>query len=113
MTLLQERPVREPTQMPTRSRVAEVTIGIIGLVAAAVGAWMYYVPTDWFLGGVAEGWYLGMFTGAGLVLAVAFGLAAFRAYRAERAWTAGAVVSTVLGIAALAGAVAFGIIWLI
>lgn len=59
MTVLREHPTDEITRMPVRSRTFEWTVGILGVLAAAVGAWMYFVPSDWFLGGLAEGWYLG------------------------------------------------------
>ena len=113
MTMLRERPVAEVTRMPERSHVTEWVMGIFGLAAAAVGAWMYYVPADWFLGGLAEDWYLGMFTGAGLLLAAAFGLFARAARLDEPRWTTTAVVTTMLAVAALAGAVTFATIWII
>ncbi len=79
VTTLLERPQAEITRMPTRSHVTEMVTGIAGVLAASVGLWMYYVPTDWFLGGLAEGWYLGMFIAAGLLLGAAFGLYAWKA----------------------------------
>lgn len=74
---------------------------------------MYYVPTDWFLGGLAEVWYLGMFTGAGVLLAGAFGLATAKIRSDETAWTTRSVLTALLAVAALAGAVTFALIWMI
>jgi predicted outer membrane lipoprotein len=95
---------------PRRSRITEWILGIAGVVAAGVGAWMYYVPTDWFLGGLVEGWYFGMFIAAGLLLAAAFGLIARMAHVEDRMWTVGVTVPTVLALAAFGGAVAFALI---
>jgi predicted outer membrane lipoprotein len=100
----------EVTRMPTRSRTYEYVLGIVGVLSAAVGAWMYYVPTDWFLGGLVEGWYFGMFIAAGLLLAAAFGLIARMAHVEDRMWTVGVTVPTVLALAAVGGAVAFALI---
>ncbi|MFZ0013990.1 MAG: hypothetical protein WAL25_07730 [Acidimicrobiia bacterium] len=114
MTALRERPMTEVTRMPARrSHVMEWFLGIAGALAAGVGAWMYYVPTDWFLGGLAEGWYFGMFIAAGLLLATAFGHFARMAYIDDRAFTARVVVTTVLALAALGGAIAFAVILII
>jgi hypothetical protein len=104
----------EVTRMPPRrSHEVEWTIGIVGLLAAAVGAWMYYVPTDWFLGGLVEGWYFGMFIAAGLLLTIAFGYYARMAFIDDPVWNARVVVPTVLALAALAGAVTFAVILII
>jgi hypothetical protein len=101
----------EVTRMPARRTYAtEWVLGIVGALAAAVGAWMYYVPADWFLGGLAEGWYFGMFIGAGVLLAVAFGLLAWKNYVADSAWTTRVVVPTVLAIAGLAAAIFFAFV---
>jgi hypothetical protein len=110
VTTLLERPQAEVTRMPRRSRTIEWVIGIAGVLAAAVGAWMYYVPTAWFLGGLAEGWYLGMFVGAGVLLAAAFGLFARRMLREDGVWTTQSVTATILAVLALAGAVFFGLV---
>jgi len=100
--------------MPTRrSRITEWTLGIAGVLAAVVGAWMYYVPTDWFLGGLVEGWYFGMFIGAGLLLTVAFGLVARMAYVDDRGYTTRVVIPTVLALAALGAAITYAAILII
>lgn len=113
MTTLTERPWTEVTRVPRRSAVVEWTIGIVGVLAAAVGAWMYYVPADWFLGGLAAGWYLGMFVGAGVLLAIAFGLYARSSFVADQAWTTRVTFATVLSVASMIGAVVFALIWIL
>jgi hypothetical protein len=113
VTTLLERQTAEVTRMPRRSRLVEWVMGIAGVLAAGVGAWMYYVPTDWFLGGLAEGWYLGLFVGAGLLLAAAFGLFARDVLREEGVWTTQSFLATTIAILALAGAVVFGLVWIL
>lgn len=113
MTLLQERPRTEATRTLTRSHITDWVMGIVGALAAGVGAWMYYVPTNWFLGGLVEGWPFGMFIGAGVLLAAGFGLFARKAFLDDRAFTTRVTVGTVLALAALAGAVTFAVIFII
>ena len=113
MTTLQERQTADLRRVPTRTRVTEWTLGIVGILAAALGAWMYYVPTDWFLGGLAEAWYLGMFIGAGVLIAVAAAMFARQMFRVDHAWTARVVVTTLVAILALAAAVVFAAILII
>jgi hypothetical protein len=77
----------EITRMPTRrSYLTEWVLGITGVLAAGFGAWMYYVPTDWFLGGLVEGWPFAMFIAAGLLLTGAFGLLARVNYVDDPVW---------------------------
>ncbi len=100
--------------MPTRqSYFAEWVMGIAGVLAAGVGAWMYLVPTDWFLGGLAEGWFFGMFIGAGLLLAATFGLVARKAYVDDPEMDYRVLVPTLLALAALGAAVTFAVILII
>ena len=114
MSALRETPTREVTPITTRrSYVYESILGIAGVLAAGVGAWMYYVPADWFLGGLAEAWYFGMFIAAGVLLAAASGYFARMAYVDDRAMTTRAVVATVLALAALGGAIPFAVILII
>ena len=113
MTMLRERQVIEVTEGPQEFRLTEWVVGIMGLIGAGVGAWMYFVPTDWFMGGLQEAWYLAMFTAAGAFLAGAFGLVARRLRLDAPKWTTGAIVAAVLAVAALGGAVTFAAIWLL
>jgi uncharacterized membrane protein YidH (DUF202 family) len=111
VTALRERTTTEITRMPAiRSRVYEYVLGIVGVLTAAVGAWMYYVPADWFLGGLVEGWYFGMFIAAGVLLAAAFGIFARAAYVEDHGFDLPATVYPVLALAALAGAITFALI---
>ncbi len=113
VSVLLEHPRTEVTRMPMRSYVTELVTGIVGVLAAAVGAWMYYVPTDWFLGGLAEAWYFGLFIGAGALLALAFGLYARKAYVDDHMFTTRVTTFTVLSLAALAAAITFAVILII
>jgi hypothetical protein len=113
MTNLQERSRMEVTRMPARSHFTEWWMGIVGALAAGVGAWMYYVPTNWFLGGLVEGWPFGMFIGAGILLAVAFGIFARKAYLDDGRFTTRVTLTTVLALAALAGAVIFAVLLIV
>ncbi|HEX2370799.1 MAG TPA: hypothetical protein VHM94_16355 [Acidimicrobiia bacterium] len=103
----------EVTRVPMRSHFTEWVLGIVGAVGAAIGAYMYFAPTDWFLGGLVEGWYLAMFIGAGLLLTSAFGIFARKEYVEDRHWTARVTVPAVLALVALGGAIAFALIWIL
>lgn len=87
MTMLQERPTIQVVQPRAGFTLTEKEVGWLGLAAVAVGTWIYAIPTDWFLGGLAEGWYLGMFGGGGVMMAGAFGFAARRALGGEHGGT--------------------------
>lgn len=114
VTAVQQRPMTGVARMPARRRrFTEWTLGIAAVLAAGVGAWMYYVPADWFLGGLVEGWYFGLFIAAGLLLSAAFGMFARTAYVEDQAFSASVVVSTALALAALAGAITFAVILII
>ncbi len=114
MTLLQERMRTEITRVPAATRHAtEWVLGIVGVLAAAVGAYMFYAPANWVLAGLAEAWYLGMFVGAGILLAAAFGVFARRAYLVDRSWTTQVIFGTGLMALAVAGAVIFTVIWIL
>ena len=95
--------------MPIRSRIYEYVFGVSGVLTAAVGAWMYYVPADWYLGGLVEGWYFGMFIAAGVLLAAAFGILARAAYVEDHGFDLSTTVYTVLALAALGGAITFAL----
>jgi len=113
VTLLLERERTEITRTPVVHHVTEWVAGVAGAVAAAVGAYVYYAQTDWFLGDVAESWAFGLFTGAGILLATAFGVFARKAYLEDRDMSGRVMVATVLSVAAIAGAVTFALIWIL
>lgn len=114
MTLIADRQMADDlVRVPTRTRITEWTLGIVGILAAAIGAWMYYVPTTWFLGGLAEAWYLGMFIGGGVLIALAAGMLARQMFRVDHEWTARVVVTTLVTVIALAAAIVFATILII
>lgn len=113
MTQVLERERTEITRTPIVSHVTEWVTGVIGAVAAAIGAYLYYAPNDWFVGDVAEGWAFGLFTGAGVLLATAFGVFARKAYLEDKYLSGRVMVATVLSVAAIAGAVTFALIWIL
>jgi hypothetical protein len=112
VTLLQEKLRTEITRTPVMSHFTEWVFGVIGVMAAAVGAYMYYAPTNWILSGLVEHWYFGMFTGAGVLLAIAFGVYARKAFLDDKRYSVRVVTGVVLAVAALAAAVTFALIWI-
>ncbi len=113
MTTLRERQTADLGRVPRRTRVVEWTLGIVGLLAAAVGAWMYFVPADWFLGGLAEAWYFGVFIAAAALIAVAATAFARQMFIADHGWTARVITATLVAVLAAAAAVVFAVILLI
>lgn len=121
MTLLKEK------EMPkVASRAAsytwEIILGFFGLVAALVGAVIYYGdPTDtlsvfgweWQYGSVVVDWAYGLLVGAGVVLAAAFTAVAARLHRRDAGWTGSASLAGVLAVVAFAGAITVALIWII
>ena len=95
MTLLMENKRTEITRTPIVGRVTEWVMGVVGAMTAGLGAYIYYAPTDWLLGNVAESWAYGLFIGAGVLLASAFGVFARRAYLEDRYWSGRVMVATV------------------
>ena len=114
VTLLQERMRTEITRVPAATRhVFEWVLGIVGVLAAAVGAYLFYAPANWVLAGLADSWYFGVFVGADILLAAAFGVFARRVYLVDRTWTTKVVFGTGLMVLELAGAVTYAVIWIL
>jgi hypothetical protein len=121
MTLLKEK------EMPkVASRAAsytwEIILGFFGLVAALVGAVIYYGdPTDtfsvfgweWQYGSVAGEWAYGLLVGASVVLSAVFTAAAAKLHRRDSGWSGSASLAAVLAVVAFAGAVTVALIWVI
>lgn len=120
MTLERER-VRTTAITTPVHFVYETIVGVIGAVAGAIGAWMYYAPTagtlslfgwEWDVANLAEGWPLSLMIGGGLLLFGAFAVAAQKMYTRDGELTAGSVANGLLALAALAGAVTYALIWI-
>ena len=82
---------------------------------------MYYGPSDgtltlfnssWTVTEITEGWAFGLLMGGGVLLAAAFGLAAWKLYRRDGEYTTPILSLALLSVAALAGAVIYLFIWL-
>lgn len=121
MTLLKEREMPKVASRVT-SYVWELVLGILGLVAAFIGAAIYYGdPTDtfsvfgwdWQYGSVAVDWAHGLLVGASAVLAAVFTAVATKLQRRNEGWTGSAMLAAVLAVLAFAGAVTVALIWLI
>ncbi|MFZ5847812.1 MAG: hypothetical protein ACOYX5_10560 [Actinomycetota bacterium] len=88
-----------------RNRTVDYTLMLVGALAAAFGAYTYFAPGSWVVGGLSEAWYLGSFIGAGVLLAAGLGLLGASIRDRTGYWTTSAITSFVLGTLALAGAV--------
>ena len=109
--LRQERLQVEVTPVRAARHAFEWVLGVAGVLVAAVGVYVFYAPPKWFLAGLADSWYLGVFVVADILFAAAFGVFARRAFLVDRTWTAEVVFGTGLMVLELAGAVACAVIW--
>jgi len=91
--------------------VLEYTLLAVGALLALFGVYAYYAPTDWILGDLTEGWYLGGLALGGLCLSGGFSLFADRMQVDDRNPTGLAVAAAVLSIVSFPAAVAFAAIW--
>lgn len=122
MTALRERErVTTPSRVTPMRHTIEWITGLLGAVAALIGAWMYYAPEDgtltlfnssWTVTNIAEGWAFGLLMGGGVFLAFAFGMYAYRLFRRDGEYTAAVLSLGVLSLAAFAAAVIYLFIWL-
>ena len=110
VTLRQERLQAEVTPVRAARHTFEWVLGGAGVLLAAVGVYVFYAPPNWFLAGRVDSWYLGVFVGADILLAAAFGVFARRAYLVDRTWTDKVVFGTGLMVLELAGAVTCAVI---
>ena len=88
-----------------RNRTVDYTLMILGAIAAAFGAYTYFVSSNWWLAGLSAAWYLSFFIAGGVLLAVGFGMLGASIRDRSGHWTASAITSFVLSALALAGAV--------
>lgn len=127
MTILEQRRETTPTPSPTPrgvpviSHVTEWVAGVLGAIAALIGGFLYYGPSDgtlslfgwdWDVADLADAWPFSLMIGGGVVMAAAFGWFATKMYRRDDAITTSVAVGGVLSLAALAGAAVFALIWI-
>lgn len=120
MTQLRENRRIETQPRPVRQTM-EVTVGLVGALAGAIGAYLYYGPAngilrffwmDFTVADVSEAWPLGLLVVGGLLAFGGFGLLARKLFFRDEEYTTPIVASTVAAAAGLIVAVAFALVWL-
>jgi hypothetical protein len=96
-----------------RNRTVDYTLLVIGALVAAFGAYTYFVPAGWILADLSEAWYLGSWIAGGVLLTAGFGMLGASVRDRSGHWSADAVVSFVLGLLSLAGAVTAALVVII
>jgi hypothetical protein len=101
--------------------MTEWIVGVVGALAAVIGGWMYYGPSDntlslfgwdWDVADLADAWPFSLMIGGGVLLAAAFAWFATKTYRRDDGITTPVAVGSVLSLAALAGAIVYLLIWI-
>jgi hypothetical protein len=115
MSDLQQKEVVRTEHLPRlfRNRTVDYTLIIVGALVAAFGAYTYFVPASWILADLGEVWYLSSWIAGGVLLTAGLGMLGASIRDRSGYWTAGAVVSFVLGTLSLAGAVAAAVLLII
>lgn len=128
--LLQKETTRTEQGLPRlfRNRTVDYTLIVLGALVAGFGAFTYFVSSNWPSGagssaaadnyiaigaGLAAGWYLGAWIAGGVLLAIGLGMLGASIRDRSGVWTAGAVMSFVLGTLSLAGAVTAAVLLII
>jgi hypothetical protein len=112
MTLLRERERVEVTKTVV-DHTSDWMFAIVGVIAGLVGLYMYAVPADWFLGGLVEGWYLGMFVAAGVLIGIALAMYGRKSYAAYGSWSGAEISGIVFSVLAFAAAVWAALVWIL
>ena len=109
------------TTTPIVSRTVEWTVGLLGMLAAAIGAWMYHGPSDgeltlfawdWNVADLAEAWPLGLLVAGGVFMFSGFAALARSIYLDNGETTASSSFSTLISSIGLILAVAYGLLWI-
>ncbi len=124
MTLLQERTTQ--TRVPETSHrrspwpIVATVVGVVGLVAALLGLWMYYAPAtgiltlfswEWTVAEIATAWPFALIIAGSLGVTVTSAYAAITLFDKESN-DVFPVMATILAIAAFAMAVYYSIVWI-
>ncbi|TQM62880.1 hypothetical protein [Humibacillus xanthopallidus] len=113
--LLEKQSAETEQRLPRlfRNRTVDYTLLVIGALVAAFGAYVYFASAGWILADLSEVWYLSSWIAGGALLTAGFGMLGASVRDQSGHWTAGAVVSFVLGALSLAGAVTAAVLLII
>jgi len=100
---------REQTEYRTpvrgRSSVLDLTLMAAGALAVAIGAYVQFAPSEWWLAHFSGLYHVASYTVGGLFLTAGFGVFARRAIDEDGSGSTRAVVGAILALVACAGAV--------
>lgn len=118
--------VRDSEQVGGKVRssgsTVERIVGLVGVVAAMIGIWMFHAPAggtltvffwDFDVATLADAWPLGLITIGGFAAAIGFGVDAYEAFIQEPRFTREALAAATLATLGLAAAVAYTLIWIL
>lgn len=120
MTMLRENR-RVELGPPRVQRTVEWVTGLVGALAAAIGAWMYHGPADgvltlfWWdfdVAALSEAWPLGLLVVGGLLAFAGFGYMARQMFLRDDEYTTPIVTSALVAIVGLVVSVAYLMIWI-
>jgi hypothetical protein len=103
--LEQEQLTTVPTAPPSRSRVIEFSLAILGFLVLAAGTYMLFALEDWWLGDLAAAWHLGAFIIGGVLMMTGLGVYANESYLEDGRWSVRVITGAAVALLALAGAV--------
>jgi len=115
--LMEER----STATPVIGRTVEWTVGLVGVLAAAIGAWMYYGPDegvltifrwDWKIATLAEAWPLGLLVGGGILMFSGFAALARSMYLDDGETSTSSSFATLVSSIGVVVAAIYGLIWI-
>ena len=119
MTMLRER--RYDTMPAPVRQTAEWVTGVIGALAATIGAWMYYGPEngqlslfgwDWNVAELSEAWPFGLLVFGGFALFAGFGVFARKLYFRDGEMTSPITASGLLSAIGAVVTVVYLLMWI-
>ncbi|MDH3306790.1 MAG: hypothetical protein OEO77_04650 [Acidimicrobiia bacterium] len=119
MTMLREDRRIETTVRPISRTVEQIAAGL-GVLAAAIGAWMYHGPIDgqltlfgweWNVAEIHEAWPMSLLVFGGLMVTVGFGLLSRKMFLRDEEYSPPIVVSALLSAVGLVVAAIYFLIW--
>ena len=124
MTIMRDRPRISSAPGPVHllRHTSERILGSIGALAAALGAWMYYGPSDgilnvfawsWNVSEISDAWAFGALVGGFGLLTAAFSLFATKAHESDGRASLRVTAAIGLTVLALAGAITYLLIWIL